>query len=475
MKRKQHIHFVGIKGVGMAPLTIIAKEARFVVSGCDIADEFITDPILRKANISPLTGFSKDHLAGVTLVVTTGAHDGFDNPEVQAAKNMGIRVIAQGEAVGLFMEGTILGKRRQIGISVAGTHGKTTTTAMIATVLSHTGADPSYVVGTGTIPSLQSSGHFGRGKYFVAEADEYATEPVYDMTPKFLWQHPKIAVFTNIEHDHPDVYLTVDAMRKAFLRFAKQLPEDGVLIACGDDPQLQKLFAEYGKRKVTYGLSPKNDCVIQRVRISASQMFFWLEAYGVSLGEFMVGVTGEHNALNAAACVLVGMELGLSMDSIKKTLREFVGTKRRLEYVGQLSSGATVYDDYAHHPTEIKKTLLALRSMYPKKHIVGIFQPHTFSRTKTLFREFVRAFDQADAVIVNDIYPSLREQPDPTISSRILVAEMNPIHKDVLYLPELSDVVEYLEQKRFRSDSIIVIMGAGDIYKIIEALDLAHE
>jgi len=472
---KKHIHFIGVKGVGMAPLAIIAKEAGYTVSGCDIDQEFITDTTLKKSDITPSIGFSTEHLTDVDMVITTGAHGGFDNPEVKEAKNRGLSVLTQGEAVGLFMDGGILHKKGLIGVSVAGTHGKTTTTAMIATILKYCGADPSFIVGTSDIPSLGNAGHFGRGKYFVAEADEYATEPVYDKKPKFLWQHPKIALITNIELDHPDVYESVDEMREAFLKYAENVPTDGILIVCGDDLQVQKLLRSYNKRSITYGFSPKNDCVITRVRISGTQMFFWIEAFGTDMGEFVLKVTGEHNALNAAASIMVALELGMPIEKIKKAFLEFIGTKRRLEYVGALATGASVYDDYAHHPTEIKKTLLALRQMYPKKHIVSIFQPHTYSRTKKLFSGFVSAFDVADTAIINDIFPSLREQPDPTISSHALVQAMSPLHKDVLYLKTKGDVVEYIEQKRFRDNTIIVIMGAGDVYKIIRELDLVHE
>ena len=191
MNKIKKIHFVGVKGVGMAPLAIIAKEAGFIVSGCDIDQQFITDAPLRKAEITPTLGFHKEHVKDCDLVITTGAHGGFDNVEVIEAKQQGIPVWTQGEAGGKFMNGEIF-KRTFEGISVAGCHGKTTTTAMIATILKETRLDPTFLIGTGNIPSLGSCGHFGKGRYFVAEADEYATEPKYDKTPKFLWQKPKI-------------------------------------------------------------------------------------------------------------------------------------------------------------------------------------------------------------------------------------------------------------------------------------------
>lgn len=476
MKKKKHIHpdkigihFVGIKGVGMTPLAIIAKEAGLTVTGSDIDEEFITDEALKKVGINPLVGFTSEHIANPGLVITTGAHNGFDNIEVVTAKAKGIEVITAGQAVGRFMEGKIFNRSYQ-GISIAGTHGKTTTTAMLATILKENRMDPSFVIGTGNVSSLGAPGHFGKGKFFVAEADEYANEPKHDKTPKFLWQHPQIAVFTNIEFDHPDVYATLEDISNAFLKFASQLPDKGVLIACGDDHEIRKLIQKYNKRVVTYGFSPDNNYVITKANISGEHMFFWVSAYGRTLGEFMLKVVGEHNALNALAALIASIELGLSIEKIKPALLKFTGSKRRLELIGELISGAKMYDDYAHHPTEIKKTLLALRQQYPKKKIICFFQPHTFSRTKKLFDDFTRSFESVDVVVLNDIYPSLREPFDPSVSSRMLADTMGKYHKDVIYLPKLTDIIEYVNQKKFRSDTVLITMGAGDIYKINKGL-----
>ena len=258
--KKKHIHFVGIKGVGMAPLAILAKEAGFTVTGCDIPEEFITDEPLQKAGIQPFQYFSKDHLNNVSLVITTGAHGGFDNEEVQEARRKNIRVMTQGEAVGYFMSGEPFHRVDIEGISVSGSHGKTTTTAMIATLLRNT--DPSYLVGTSSLAPLGLPGRYGKGRYFIAEADEYVTEPTHDSTPKFLWQHPAILVITNIEFDHPDVYNSIDEVRSAFQRFVNQLPKDGILIVSGDDRQLSKILTNYPGKKITYGFSPKNDYIL---------------------------------------------------------------------------------------------------------------------------------------------------------------------------------------------------------------------
>lgn len=469
MNRVKNIHFVGIKGVGMTPLAIIAKEAGVKVSGCDIDEEFITDTPLKKAGIEPIKGFSKDHIKNVDLIITTGAHGGFENPEVKTAKEAGIKILTQGQAVGEFMQGDIFGKSFK-GISIAGSHGKTTTTAMIATIFRESGLDPSFIIGTSSISSLPSAGHFGKGSYFIAEADEYATEPSLDKTAKFLWQYPKILLFTNIDFDHPDVYSSIDKVRGAFLKFAQQLPADGILVANGDDRQVQKLIKEYDGRVILYGMSEMNNFVLRRISISQDQMFFWVDANRTSLGEFSLQVTGEHNGLNALGATIVALEAGISLEKIKKALSSFGGSKRRSEYIGQLLSGAYLFDDYAHHPTEIKSTLKCFRQRFPKSKIVCIFQPHTYSRTKYLFEDFVSSFSNSDEAIITDIYSSSREKPDLSISAKQLVERISSFHRACLFLPTLSDVVEYINKKDYGRETIIITMGAGDIYKISEKL-----
>ncbi len=472
MSHKKHIHFVGIKGVGMAPLAIIAHEAGFTVTGSDIEKEFITDAALKKAGIKPNVGFSPDYVGKPDLVITTGAHGGFDNVEVVDAKVKNIPVMTQGEAVGVFMKGELFDKKFK-GISVTGTHGKTTTTAILATILAENSLDPSYIIGTGDVGSLPSPGHFGKGNYFVAEADEYVSEPQYDKTIKFMWQYPEFAIFTNLEYDHPDVYSSIGQVREAFTKFAANISSKGALIACGDDREIQKVLQDVDKRIITYGFNANNDYIISRVTISGDQTFFWIESHGTNLGEFAIRVPGEHNALNALAAFIVCLELGLSLEKIKKGLLAFHGSKRRLEFIGDLLSGAKVYDDYAHHPTEIRKTLTTLRKQYPNKKILCIFQPHTYSRTKELFNDFSKAFDNIDEVfvVITDIFASLREKSDPSagsgqVSGAKLAEAINSSRGEVHYVPTLSDVVEYINEKKLRSDTILVTMGAGDVYTV---------
>ena len=470
MDNIRSIHFVGIKGVGMTPLAIIAKEAGMKVTGSDIKEEFITDISLKNAGIAPFIGFSKENVKDADLVIATGAHGGLKNIEVLEAKKRGIPVWTQGQAVGEYMRGNLF-KREFIGISVAGSHGKTTTTAMIATILAENNLDASFLIGTGSVPSLGAPGHFGKGKYFVAEADEYATEPESDLTPKFLWQNPKIEVFTNIEFDHPDIYKSVDEIREDFLRFANKIPKDGILIAGGDDKQIKELLKDYSGAKVTFGFSPVNDYVLEKVRYEDEKMFFWISAKGTSLGEFPLNAIGGFNISNALASIIAGVEVGLSFENIKRAIGKYNGSKRRFEFVGSLKTGAKVFDDYAHHPTEIKKTLAAIRKNNSKSKIVCIFQPHTYSRTKALFSDFVTSFYDADTVILMAIYPSLREEKDSTVSSELLAQKISQTHRDVLFLPDESSVVEYIDKKKYGDNTIIITMGAGDVYKISEKLD----
>ena len=468
-KKIKKIHFVGIKGVGMAPLAIIAKEAGISITGSDVSESFITDAQLKKAGITPFVGFSKNHVLGADLVVATAAHNGLDNKEVKAAIKRNISVLTQAEALGKFQKGEILGKK-YFGISIAGSHGKTTTSAILATILLENGMDPSYSIGTGNIPSLGLSGHFGKGKYFIAEADEYFTDVVHKKFPKFFYQNPKIIVVTNIDFDHPDVYSSIDDIRKVFLKFANNLPDDGVLIACGDGEENRKFLAEFGGKKITYGFSPDNDYILERVSFSSELMFFWVKSNQTSIGQFSTKIFGDHNALNCLGAAVVALELGLSVEQIKKGLKNFSGSKRRQEFLGQTPDGVLIYDDYAHHPEEIKATLLAIRSSYPRHKIISVFQPHMYSRTINLFDKFSHSFTDSDEIIILDVFPSFREKKDINFSARLLSEEIKKTGKNSLYFPNISDVVKYLSSQSFTPYTLIITMGAGDIYKAGESI-----
>lgn len=463
------IHFVGIKGVAMTALALWAAEAGFKVTGSDTNEEFPTNALLTRAKIKVFPGFTEANvrempLAG--LVIYTGAHDGRDNPEVVAATHLGIPVMAQGEALGL-----VMATKRQI--SVAGSHGKTTTTAMIATILSSAGLDPSYAIGCGEIFGLGGSGHFGSGKWFVAEADEYVTDPGHDLTPRFLWQKPEVLVVTNIDWDHPDVYASLSTVQEAFIKLLQQQTGIKLTLVNADDSASNSLLKETSSSIIAYGFSPAADLQITHLGFGQERTFFTLKQQGMVVGEFTLKVAGRHNALNATAAASACRGIGLSWEQISKGLLAFAGTKRRFEKVG-CKAGVVVYDDYAHHPREIEATLAAARNWYPRQKIIAVFQPHTYSRTKALLGDFAKAFTAADIAITTDIYPSARETDNLGIGGETLANEVVKYHTRAYYAPSQLKVLELLRQK-VTSSSVIILMGAGNIYtwgkKVLESLD----
>jgi len=459
IKSLKSIYFIGIKGVAMTALAIVAKEMGIRVEGSDVEEKFVTDSVLKRNKIGWRIGFKKENIDSLKkrldLVVVTGAHGGMTNPEAVAAKKMGLNVAMHGKALGMFM-------KDYQGISVAGCHGKTTTAAMTAAILSKNGFDPSFAVGCGDIPVLGNPGHAGKGKYFVAEADEYVTCPLTDKTLRFMWQKPKIAVFTNIEYDHPDVFADVEVIKQAFLKFAQKIPKDGLLLAGIDNKNLRQILPKIPCQVLTFGRTPLADFQIERVSFGEGRTWFWIKHQDVNLGEFSLQVPGIHNGLNATAAAIVGFYLGISWQKIKEGLKAFSGTKRRFEKIGEVK-GVFLFVDYAHHPTEIAATLKAARDWFPKRRIICIFQPHTFSRTKALFNQFAKCFKDANIAIVTDIYSSAREKDDLGINSKTLVNEAKRHHKDINYLGKKEQVINWLNNQILAGD-IIFTMGAGDIF-----------
>ncbi len=418
----------------MAALAVYAKERRFAVSGCDVEEEFPSDEVLKKGGIKPLVGFSGDHvmqLTGSRLVIYTGAHGGRKNPEVAVAIEAGIAALPHGQALGLFMEG----KRH---ISVAGSHGKTTTAAMIATILTQAGYDPSYAIGCGEIGGLGLPGHCGRGDWFVAEADEYVTDPGHDATPRFLWQRPEILVITNIDFDHPDVYSSLADVKEAFQKLRDKVPASGEIITPAD-------------------------VHITNIHFAGGSTYFRMDIEGVTLPEFMLQVPGRHNGINAALAAAAANHVGVPWDEISKGLAKFTGAKRRFEKIGEIGL-TNFYDDYAHHPAEIGATLSAARSWFPKRKIIAVFQPHTYSRTKALLNEFARSFSDADFAIVTDIYASTREHDTLGISGQTLAEKVAQNHRNSFFAKGKEEVKKILDAKVSDGD-IVIFMGAGDIYK----------
>lgn len=458
------IHFTGIKGVGMASLALIAHDAGHTVSGSDIAETFITDKQLHSAGIPIYEGFDRALIDGIDCLIATGAHGGKLNPQVQSALHQGVPVLMHGQAVGEFMEGTRFFGRSFTGVSITGCHGKTTTTAMIATLLSYAKLDPSYTIGTGSIPSLPRPGKLGKGEYFVAEADEYVTDTA-DLTPKLLWQYPKIAIVTNVEFDHPDVYLSIDEIFETYAEFTHRVPRDGCCILNADDPYTKRLSSNISSRVLTFGYAPESDIRIIRTEYEDSLMRVYINESDVPLITPMIG---RHNAMNLAAAYALGIHIGLSPQQIRDGLATYDGSQRRLEYKGMLTTGALWYDDYAHHPTEIRSALHALKEKYPNRKLLCIFQPHTYTRTKKLFDDFSTSFVSADQTLLVDIFSSAREQADKTVDSSILAKHASELGYPVIYGGSVSDVIQWCNAHELGDDTIVVTMGAGDVYRISE-------
>lgn len=441
-----HIHFTGIKGVGMTALALMAQDLGIKITGSDVEEVFVTDETLKKRGISWNVGFDPKNLDPKSdLVITTGAHGGLSNPEVVAAKDLGIPVITQGEAVAEFARGKEV-------IAVCGVGGKTTTTAMIATIMDVAGLHPSFFIGVGDVPSLspRAPGRYDKeGRVFIVEADEYAVSPGIDNRAKFLLLDPKVVVVTNIEYDHPDIYPTLDDTKKTFLEFFNKLPDDGLLIANVDNENIKDLLKNVKSPVKTYGFAGEADVIVSH--------------------NLELNVPGNFNKANATAATLVAQHYGISEEKIKEGLPAFKGTKRRFEKIGEWN-GALIYDDYAHTPNEIKNTLEAAREFFGDKRIIAVFQPHTYSRTKTLLNEFAQSFNSADVVAIMNIYSSARETDNLGMSGEILTQETSKFHNNVNFIGNHKTTISWLK-KEIKPNDVVIKMGAGDI----SLLNLAME
>jgi UDP-N-acetylmuramate--alanine ligase len=438
----KNIHFVGIGGIGMSGIAEILADRGFAVSGCDLRPSAATDLLIRRG-IRVTLGHDPSHLAGVDLVVVTSAVRG-ENAEVDAARAKGMRVVKRKEILG-----ALVNEKRGVGVS--GTHGKTTTSAMIAVILEEAGLDPMIVIG-GMLRNLGSNAKNGAGDLAVVEADEYDRS--------FHELHPEIAVVTNIEADHLEYFGSFEAIVEAFEVFVEGIRPGGVVVGCVDDPAVAKLLKKIDQRVIRYGFSDAADVRAQNVSFDERGSHF--EVPGV--GWFRLFVPGEHNVRNALGAIAVARQLGVSATDTASALAKFLGVDRRFQILGEYA-GALIVDDYAHHPTEIRATLNAARRGYPKRRIVALFQPHLYSRTRDFAREFGESLGVADVALVAPIYAA-REKPIEGISSR-LIAEAA---EGVEFL-ELSndEIIEEL-RRRLESNDLFITLGAGDVNEISEAL-----
>ncbi|MFC1646840.1 UDP-N-acetylmuramate--L-alanine ligase [Patescibacteria group bacterium] len=454
LQKAQKIHFTGIKGIAMSAFACLVAQKDIEISGSDIDEAFPSDQILKNVNVRPNIGFSREFIRKTKpdLLIYTGAHNGRENEEVVQAVSMGIPVMPHGKALGLIMKDFK-------AISVAGSHGKTTCSAMIASVLRKSKLDPSYAVGCGEIFPIGNPGYLGSGKWFIAEADEYVTDPGHDSKPRFLWQNPTIGIVLNIEFDHPDVYGSIDDVFDAFRQFVSNVTPNGTLIVNGDSKKCRKLVS---KNTVTVGFGASNIYQIKNYYQIGKQQSFDLYSKNSKIGTFKICLPGIHNIFNSAVSLVAANLAGIGWQEAGNSLSSFKGTKRRIEEI--LSDEfITIYDDYAHHPSEIKATLKAIRSWYPKRKIITVFQPHTYTRTKNLLDSFSKSFAGSDQVIITDIYASGREADTGMVSAGSLAKLTSKHQNHVFYKGKFEEVSRYLLKNIHKSD-IIVFMGAGDIY-----------
>jgi len=437
------VHFVGIGGAGMSGIARILLARGVPVSGSDAKDSSVLVG-LRAIGATVHVGHAADHVDGAdTVVVSTAIRE--SNPEVVEARRRRLRVLPRAAALASVMAG-----RR--AVAVAGTHGKTTTTSMLTVALQHCGADPSFAIG-GNLNESGANAHNGTGDVFVAEADE--------SDGSFLAYDPEIAIVTNVEADHLDNYRTVEAYTKAFDAFTDRV--SGFLVVCADDPGARALGERAQVRGVevqTYGESADADMRVAEIDLAGSGVSFDLVARGRRQGRVTLRLPGRHNALNASAAFTAGVGLGFAGSELRDGLAGFSGTRRRFELKGY-AGGAWVYDDYAHHPTEVAAVLAAARPLAGDGRVVAVFQPHLFSRTRIFASEFGKALGAADEVIVMDVYAA-REDPEPGVTGA-LVASSVPLPPElVTYEPSWS-AVPSVAAARVRPGDVVFTFGAGDV------------
>jgi UDP-N-acetylmuramate--alanine ligase len=442
-KRYQHIHFVGVGGSGMSGIAEIMSNLGYRVTG---SDQRRNDAIerLERLGAKIFIGHEASHVEGAHVIVYSSAVSR-DNIEVQVARQRGIPVIPRAEMLAELM-------RLKYGIAVAGTHGKTTTTSMIGAVLAEGRLDPTIVVG-GRITSLGSNARLGQGEYLVAEADE--------SDGSFLKLAPTIAVVTTVDAEHLDHYGTLEAIRDAFVAFVNKVPFYGAAVLCLDQPNIQLLIPRIDRRIVTYGLESGADLVARRLHLSGLTSRFEVFQRGTSLGECTLQVPGRHNVLNALAAVAVALDLEIPFLTVQKALAGFAGVQRRFQVIGQ-AGNVTVVDDYGHHPVEVRATLAAAKAGFDRR-VVVVFQPHRYTRTLHLYQEFLTSFNQADVLVVLDIYPAGEPAIEGVSAADLAEAIRAHGHRDVTYLGrDRERVIDHIVDIS-RPGDLVITLGAGDV------------
>ena len=448
-RKLKHIHMVGIGGTGMNGIAEVLINLGYDVTGSDLQANDATE---RLANLGARIdiGHRAENAAGADVVVISSAVRD-DNIEVVEARRLKIPVIPRAEMLAELM-------RMKYGIAIAGAHGKTTTTSMIALVLEEAGLDPTIIVG-GRLNTIGANAKLGGGNFIVAEADE--------SDRSFLFLSPFIAVLTNIDAEHLDQYADVEEIKKIFVNFANKVPFYCPIILCLDDPNLQVLIPELERRLITYGFSTQADIFVRNYVFHEFSSASTLYHKGKKLGRLKLNVPGKHNILNAMAAVGVGLDLDIPARKILRALEKYSGTGRRFE-LKKTINGIMIIEDYAHHPTEVRATLEAAKRGWDRR-VIAVFQPHRYTRLAHLMKEFATAFNQADILVLTEIYPA-GENPIPGVSGKTLHEEVLQFgHRNVFFEPDMM-AVPALIKKIARAEDIIMVLGAGNIYKIIPGI-----
>jgi UDP-N-acetylmuramate--alanine ligase len=447
--RIQHIHFVGIGGIGMSGIAEVLLNLGYHISGSDIKETEVTRR-LQILGCEIFYGHRKENVKEADVVVVSSAIRQ-SNPEVEVAEQRLIPVIPRAEMLAELM-------RMKVGIAIAGTHGKTTTTSLIATVLAAGGLDPTVVIG-GRLNSIGSNARLGRGEFLVAEADE--------SDGSFLKLMPTIAVVTNVDPEHLDYYSGIEEIKEAFLSFINKIPFFGLAVLCLDHPNIQNLIPRLKKRFSTYGLTTQADFQAKEIVFEGLSTTFDVLHQRREVGRLRIQMPGLHNVYNALATVATAFELDIPFRIVQDTLREFSGIQRRFQIKGE-KKGILIVDDYGHHPVEIIATLKAARTGWERR-IVAVFQPHRYSRTKALFHDFMTAFYDADILILTDIYPAGEDRIEGVESKALFEGLREYGHKDVTYLANKREIVEHLLRVVVPGD-LVITLGAGDIWQVSEEL-----
>ncbi len=445
----KNIHFIGIGGIGMSGIAEVLLNLGYHISGSDIRETEVTRR-LESLGCEIYYGHQRENVKDVDVVVISSAiRPG--NPEVEAAEERLIPIIPRAEMLAELM-------RMKIGIAIAGTHGKTTTTSLISTVLGAAGLDPTVVIG-GRLNSIGSNAKLGQGEFLVAEADE--------SDGSFLKLMPTIAVVTNIDPEHLDYYKGLDEIKESFLGFLQKIPFFGLAVLCLDHPNIQSLIPRLKKRFVTYGLTTQADFQAKDIKFEGLSTRFDVLKGRREIGRLEIRMPGLHNVYNALATVAVAFELDIPFSVLQETLREFSGIQRRFQIKAE-KKGIFVVDDYGHHPVEIMATLKAAKDGWGRR-IILVFQPHRYTRTKLLFKDFLIAFYDADVLILTDIYPAGEERIEGVNAKALFDGIREYGHKDVTYIREKKDIVDHL-LRIIDSGDMVITMGAGDIWQVADEL-----